>query len=162
MVDPVSTSRVDARTNAKASEVLLLGTNGEGRGFHMAKFREFLTATRSYVNIYIYVYGITGEIFLFFFHFLLFVYRVELIGWTVKHTEFSVARQSFPGPRECTPRNRVAAVRMPHRGASLPSVPVAVSCSFSSPCSEVSLCELWIYKQKWIYQIYCIFFKAII
>lgn len=116
----------------------------------MAEFRESLTATRSYVYIYIYVYGTTGEIFLFFFFifflsvFLLLVYRVELIGWTVKHTEFSVARQSFPGPRECTPRNRAAAVRTPPRGASPPLVPVAASCSSLSPCSEVSLCELWI------------------
>lgn len=105
---------------------------------------------RDHTCIYTYMYMAPRERSFFFFFifflsvFLLLVYRVELIGWTVKHTEFSVARQSFPGPRECTPRNRAAAVRTPPRGASPPLVPVAASCSSLSPCSEVSLCELWI------------------
>lgn len=79
--------------------------------------------------------------------------RVELINcWTVKH-RISVAKRSFPGPRGCTPRNRVAVVRTLPRGASPLSVPVAVSCSSSSssslpPCSEVSLREFWIWRES--------------
>lgn len=79
--------------------------------------------------------------------------RVEVINcWTVKH-RISIAKQSFPGPRECIPRNRVAVVRTPLRGAFLPSVLVAASYSSSASfslfhCSEVSLCEFWIYENK--------------
>lgn len=117
---------------------------GEGREFRVAEFAR-IRHRYAIICIYTYIYGTTREIFFSFSSsYFLFVYQVKLISWTVKRTEFSVVRQLFPGPRECTPRNRAAVVRTPPREVSPPSVLVAASCSSSSPCNEVSLCELWI------------------
>lgn len=98
----------------------------EGRKKRVAKFLGNFT-TRCAIT-----YGTTGEDL-----------SSRVSHWTVKH-RISVARQSFPGPRECTPRNRAAVVRTLSQEAFPRSVHVAASCSFSALCSEVSLREFWI------------------